>query len=108
MSPVTAAARQPRQAPARGGFPRLLPPGGPGAGLLARLGRHGRVPYQDSAGARIGEVRAAGLTGRGGAAYPVHRKLEAVAAARPGRAIVVGNAAEGEPASHQGEALLVL
>jgi NADH:ubiquinone oxidoreductase subunit F (NADH-binding) len=66
------------------------------------------VPYRDSAGALIGEVRAAGLTGRGGAAFPVHRKLEAVAAARPGRAIVVGNGAEGEPASHKDEALLFL
>ena len=66
------------------------------------------MPYRGSAGALIGEVRAAGLTGRGGAAFPVHRKLEAVAAARPGRAIVVGNAAEGEPASHKDEALLFL
>ena len=38
----------------------------------------------------------------------MHRKLEAVAAARAGRAIVVGNAAEGEPASHKDEALLFL
>jgi hypothetical protein len=38
----------------------------------------------------------------------VHRKLEAVAAARPGHAVVVGNAAEGEPASHKDEALLFL
>ena len=53
-------------------------------------------------------MRAAGLTGRGGAAFPVHRKLEAVAAARRGRAIVVGNGAEGEPASHKDEALLFL
>jgi NADH:ubiquinone oxidoreductase subunit F (NADH-binding) len=109
MSPVTAAARQARQAPAGGsGFPRLLPPAGQGADLRAHLGLHGPVPYRDSARALIGEVRAAGLTGRGGAAFPVHRKLEAVAAARPGRAIVVGNAAEGEPASHKDEALLFL
>src|SRR3984885_8240565 len=108
MSPVTAAARQPRQAPARGGFPRLLPPAGQGTDLRAHLGLHGPVPYRDSAGALIGEVRAAGLTGRGGAAFPVHRKLEAVAGAPPGRAIVVGNAAEGEPASHKDEALLFL
>src|ERR1700685_3720252 len=116
MSPVIAGATQARQAPAGGGgFPRLLPPpthlpnpSSPGADLRAYLGLHGPVPYRDSAGALIGEVRAAGLTGRGGAAFPVHRKLEAVAAARPGRAIVVGNAAEGEPASHKDEALLFL
>src|SRR5580693_5845944 len=109
MSPVTAAARQPRQAPAGGGgFPRLLPPAGQGADLRAHLALHGPVPYRDSAGALIAEVRAAGLTGRGGAAFPVHRKLEAVAAARPGRAVVVGNGAEGEPASHKDRALLHL
>jgi len=109
MSPVTAGATQARQAPAGGGrFPRLLPPAGQGADLRAHLGLHGPVPYRDSAGALTGQVRAAGLTGRGGAAFPVHRKLEAVAAARPGRAIVVGNAAEGEPASHKDEALLFL
>jgi NADH:ubiquinone oxidoreductase subunit F (NADH-binding) len=109
MSPVTAAARQPRQAPAGGGgFPRLLPPAGQGGDLRAHLGRHGPVPYRGTGGTLIGEVRAAGLTGRGGAAFPVHRKLEAVAAARPGRPVVVGNAAEGEPASHKDEALLFL
>jgi NADH:ubiquinone oxidoreductase subunit F (NADH-binding) len=64
------------------------------------------VPYRGGARALIGDVRDAGLTGRGGAAFPVHRKLEAVAAARSGRAIVVGNGAEGEPASHKDEALL--
>ena len=106
---MTAGATQARQAPAGGGgFPRLLLPARQGADLRAHLGLHGPVPYRDSAGALIGEVRAAGLTGRGGAAFPVHRKLEAVAAARPGRAIVVGNAAEGEPASHKDEALLFL
>ena len=109
MSPVTAGATQARQAPVGGGgFPRLLPPAGQGADLRAHLALHGPVPYRDGAGALIAEVRAAGLTGRGGAAFPVHRKLEAVAAARPGRAVVVGNAAEGEPASHKDEALLFL
>jgi NADH:ubiquinone oxidoreductase subunit F (NADH-binding) len=108
MSPVTADAQQARHAPAGGGrFPRLLPPTGQ-SGLRAHLGMHGPVPYRGSAGALIADVRAAGLTGRGGAAFPVHRKLEAVAMARAGRAIVVGNAAEGEPASHKDEALLFL
>jgi len=89
---------------------RLLPPAGhPCADdLAAHLGRHGPVPYRGGVGRLIPEVRAAGLTGRGGAAFPVHRKLEAVAAARPGRAVVVGNAAEGEPASHKDQALLHL
>jgi len=123
VSAVTAGATRARQAPVGGGgFPRLLPPpaphppphapftnpSSPGADLRAHLGLHGPVPYRGDAGALIGEVRAAGLTGRGGAAFPVHRKLEAVAAARPGRAVVVGNAAEGEPASHKDEALLFL
>jgi NADH:ubiquinone oxidoreductase subunit F (NADH-binding) len=116
VSAVTAGATRARQAPAGGGgFPRLLPPPthlpnppSPGTDLRAHLGLHGPVPYRGSAGALIGDVRAAGLTGRGGAAFPVDRKLEAVAAARAGRAIVVGNAAEGEPASHKDEALLLL
>src|ERR1700690_3715186 len=76
MSPVIAGATQARQAPAGGaGFPRLLPPpthvpnpSSPGADLRAYLGLHGPVPYRDRAGALIGEVRAAGLTGRGGRA----------------------------------------
>jgi NADH:ubiquinone oxidoreductase subunit F (NADH-binding) len=47
----------------------------------------------------------AGLTGHGGAGFPLWRKLEAVAAAR-GRAIVVANGAEGEPASAKDRWLL--
>jgi NADH:ubiquinone oxidoreductase subunit F (NADH-binding) len=117
MSPRTAGSTLAQQSPAGGGgLPRLLPPAGQvGAhtggltvgDLAAHLGRHGPVPYRGHARALIGDVRAAGLTGRGGAAFPVHRKLEAVAAARPGRAIIVGNGAEGEPASHKDEALLL-
>jgi len=108
MTSVTAgSALAPPPGPAAGGeLPRLLPPAGRAAGLAAHLGRHGPVPYRGRARALIGDLRAAGLTGRGGAAFPVHRKLEAVAAARPGRAIVAGNGAEGEPASHKDEALL--
>jgi NADH:ubiquinone oxidoreductase subunit F (NADH-binding) len=109
MSPVTTGATRAQQTPAGGsGLPRLLPSPSHNGDLAGHLGLHGPVPYRGSAGALIAEVRAAGLTGRGGAAFPVHRKLEAVAAARPGRAIVVGNGAEGEPASHKDEALLFL
>jgi NADH:ubiquinone oxidoreductase subunit F (NADH-binding) len=102
MSPV------PRM-PGEGGLPRLLPPAGqPGYGLPAHLRRHGPVPYRGGAARLIAEVRAAGLTGRGGAAFPAYRKLEAVAAGGPGRTVVVANAAEGEPASHKDQALLSL
>jgi len=98
--------------PAGGGrLPRVLPPPPSvdrAAGLNEHLDRHGPVPYRGARHALIGDVRASGLTGRGGAAFPVYRKLEAAAAARPGRAVVVGNAAEGEPASHKDEALLTL
>ncbi len=108
MTSVTAGfALAPPSGPGAGAeLPRLLTPGGRAADLAAHLGQHGPVPYRGRARALIGDVRAAGLTGRGGAAFPVHRKLEAVAAARPGPAIVVGNGAEGEPASHKDEALL--
>jgi NADH:ubiquinone oxidoreductase subunit F (NADH-binding) len=109
MSPVTADATLAHETPAGGGvFPRLLPPAGQTGDLPAHLALHGPVPYRGTGGALIADVRAAGLTGRGGAAFPVHRKLEAVAAARTGRAVVVGNGAEGEPASHKDEALLFL
>jgi two-component system, OmpR family, sensor kinase len=109
MNTVSAATAPPRPAPADGdGLPRLLPAAGVPAGLAAHLGRHGPVPYRGAPRALIPDVRASGLTGRGGAAFPTYRKLEAVAAARPGRAVVVGNAAEGEPASRKDEALLTL
>src|SRR5260221_2838000 len=97
-----------QQSPAGGGrLPRLLPPAGqPGSDLAAHLGRHGPVPYRGWSARLIPEVRAAGLTGRGGAAFPVHRKLEAVAAAS-GRAVVVGQAAGRAAASHPGQALML-
>ncbi len=109
MSAPAASAALAQDGPAADdGLPRLLPPPGHGGDLASHLRTHGPVPYRGSARALIPEVRAAGLTGRGGAAFPVHRKLEAVAAARPGRAVVVGNGAEGEPASHKDQALLHL
>jgi NADH:ubiquinone oxidoreductase subunit F (NADH-binding) len=72
--------------------------------LATHLAEHGPLPALD-AGQIVGAARAAGLTGRGGAGFPVGRKLSAVAAAgRP--AVVIANAAEGEPASGKDKALL--
>jgi NADH:ubiquinone oxidoreductase subunit F (NADH-binding) len=67
------------------------------------LRRHGGLP--DTAAREIRSLVAeSGLTGRGGAGFPTHRKLDAVASGR--RAFVVGNGAEGEPASRKDHALL--
>jgi NADH:ubiquinone oxidoreductase subunit F (NADH-binding) len=89
-----------------GRLPRLLPlvPGVP-EDLRAHLGRYGRPPYRGGPGLLIGAVEAAGLTGRGGAAFPVHRKLAIVAGAR-GRTVIVANGAESEPASRKDDLLL--
>ena len=106
-----------RPAPGRGipagepGLPRLLPPAAqqtaadPRRSLdfAAHLARHGLPTFRGTS--LIEQTGAAGLTGRGGAAFPMATKLAAVAGAgRP--AIVVGNAAEGEPASSKDAALL--
>jgi NADH:ubiquinone oxidoreductase subunit F (NADH-binding) len=95
-----------RQAAAR--LPRLLPP--TPEDLSAHLARYGPTPYRGRTGALIDDVEASGLTGRGGAAFPVYRKLAAVARAgvRQGRTVVVANGAESEPASRKDELLLQL
>jgi NADH:ubiquinone oxidoreductase subunit F (NADH-binding) len=74
----------------------------------ARTYRHhqrlvGALPDLDSA-RLIAMVTDSGLTGRGGAGFPTGRKLAAVSA-RPG-GVVVGNGAEGEPASSKDRVLL--
>ena len=90
------------------GLPRLLPADTRGPqGLQEHLARHGFVPYRDARLQLAADLRAAGLTGRGGAAFPAYRKLEAVAGAR-GRPFVVANGAEGEPASRKDASLLWL
>jgi NADH:ubiquinone oxidoreductase subunit F (NADH-binding) len=72
--------------------------------LDLHLRLHGSPAMLSRAGL-IDLVAASGLRGRGGAAFPTARKLEAVAGGK-GRPVVVANGAEGEPASNKDKALL--
>jgi NADH:ubiquinone oxidoreductase subunit F (NADH-binding) len=102
-------------------LPRLLPPrdgksgGSSGGGRphewWAHAERHGTPAYRDRQGILIRDIEAAGLTGRGGAAFPVHRKLQAVldaAVKRRRPPAVIANGAESEPASDKDATLLWL
>ncbi len=100
---------QPRIQPPPGGargLPRLLSQrGAVPVDLRTHLERHGSPPYRGSSRRLIQVLLESGLTGRGGAAFPVHRKLAAVIEAGT-KPIVIGNGAEGEPASDKDKALL--
>jgi NADH:ubiquinone oxidoreductase subunit F (NADH-binding) len=99
-------AREHLVAGSAGGAQRLLPAGGVvPVDLRAHLARYGALPDPGSPQRIIAEVKAAGLTGRGGAAFPVYRKLAAAADLAPG-VLVAGNGAEGEPASRKDASLL--
>lgn len=87
---------------------RLLAGTPDGGGLDEHLRRFGPLP---SAGETLIEaVSRAGLTGRGGAAFPTGRKMRAVAEHVRGRrrAVVVANGMESEPASRKDHTLLAL
>lgn len=89
-------------------LPRLLvglAGGGRSAGLDAHLERYGAHGASHVRADLIGLLEESGLTGRGGAAFPVAVKMAAVAS-RSGRRVVVVNGAEGEPASGKDRALL--
>jgi len=78
------------------------------AGLREHTQTYGALPRPGSGRQRAALAAAvgeAGLTGRGGAAFPTGTKLRAVAARR-GRAVVVANGMEGEPASEKDQALM--
>ena len=79
----------------------LLASGAPD--LAAHRGRHGPLGPLHADALRT-ELHRSGLTGRGGAGFPLWRKLDALAA-RPG-GVLVANAAEGEPASVKDRTLL--
>lgn len=96
-----------RRGPA--GESRLLAAGAE-ATLDAHLRTFGSLPHRDP-GAMLDQLKESGLTGRGGAAFPVWRKLAAAAEAggqrRRGRApILIGNGSEGEPLSWKDAVLL--
>jgi NADH:ubiquinone oxidoreductase subunit F (NADH-binding) len=103
--PAMAAGGPPPRLPGPG-LPRLLP----GAGtvpvdLPAHVAKHGPLRMAGGRDGLLREVAAAGLTGRGGAAFPVARKLAAAAQTGPAP-VVAGNGAEGEPASSKDRSLL--
>jgi NADH:ubiquinone oxidoreductase subunit F (NADH-binding) len=95
--PVSAAGGAARQA---AGLPRLLPHGQSQARVDAQPHAAQPVIYRGSG--LIEAIAQSGLTGRGGAAFPVHRKL---AAARRCK-MVIANGAESEPASRKDATLL--
>jgi NADH:ubiquinone oxidoreductase subunit F (NADH-binding) len=84
---------------------RLLSPSRQPLELAEHRSVYGDTPYRGGPGMLISTIEAAGLTGRGGAAFPTHRKLSAVLNQK-GAAIVVANGAEGEPASSKDKWLL--
>lgn len=93
-------------------LPRLLVGLGGHDGLRTlerHLDHHGELPVCVEPGrpdeALLDEVRASGLGGRGGAMFPVSRKIDAVVSQR-GRPVVVINAAEGEPPSRKDHVLM--
>ena len=73
--------------------------------LGAHLRRHGPLVLPQRFGAGwtdrlLDEIERSGLTGRGGAGFPSHRKLRLVRSAGPrSRPVLLVNAMEGEPAS---------
>jgi len=89
------------------GLPRLLRglEHGDTVGLRRHLEIHGAAPARVDGRALADVVEAAGLRGRGGAAFPTAIKLRAVREAR-GRAIVVANGCESEPLSAKDALLL--
>ena len=107
-APAEASLPGPDAAPA---LPRLLAgiPAHGAMGLDAHLALHGPLPLERRRERRaesplIGRIERAGLGGRGGAGFPTATKLRAVAQGR-GRAVVVINVAEREPASEKDRTL---
>ncbi len=74
--------------------------------FAAHQARLGALPAGDPGRDVIADLEASGLLGRGGAGFPVGRKWRAMADRRGGRAVVLANGAEGEPASAKDRILM--
>ena len=85
--------------------PGLLAGVADGPSLGAHRQRHGPPPRL-GADDLLALCASTALLGRGGAGFPLHRKVQSVLSSR-GRPVVVVNIAEGEPASHKDTALLL-
>lgn len=75
------------------------------AGLREHVTQYGPLPDLPRPARLIDIVAAAGLTGRGGAGFPVGKKMRSVAE-RTGRKVLIANGCEGEPASSKDRLLL--
>lgn len=84
--------------------------GGLGGAVAETYDEHRRRfgPLPDAGEAFIDVLRASGLRGRGGAAFPAATKWAAVAASRDKRPVVLVNGAEGEPLSRKDRMLMGL
>jgi NADH:ubiquinone oxidoreductase subunit F (NADH-binding) len=86
--------------------------GGGTADLAAHLRRHGPLALPPTfpggwTDRLLDEVERSGLTGRGGAGFPAHRKLRLARSAGPrSRPVLLVNAMEGEPASGKDRVLI--
>ena len=83
-------------------------PSGGQEGWASHHGRVGPLPSAADARGLIPVLEASGLGGRGGSGFPVGTKWRSVATRSRGDAVVVANAAEGEPRSAKDRALLAL
>ncbi|HTK15990.1 MAG TPA: NADH-ubiquinone oxidoreductase-F iron-sulfur binding region domain-containing protein [Acidimicrobiia bacterium] len=96
---MTTGTRSAGMAPPAAGAPRgaRLLPSHQMRGLAEHLGWFGELaPVAPS---MVSEIERSGLRGKGGARFPTATKLAAVATRSRGRAVVVANGTEGEPAS---------
>ncbi|MFN8111158.1 MAG: NADH-ubiquinone oxidoreductase-F iron-sulfur binding region domain-containing protein [Thermoleophilia bacterium] len=82
-----------------------MPPAAAHAAHLRTFGAEPAVHRRRERAILLEAVAASGLRGRGGAGFPTHRKLVAVAEHR-GRRVAVANGTEGEPLSHKDSVLL--